>query len=300
MGLDNAYWPSGAKGTCIMTQTSAMIRPRRSVLYVPAVNARAVERAKGLPCDVVVLDLEDAVGPDAKDEARAAAVAIVTAGGFGKRELAVRCNGLDTPWGAADLKAVADAGVDVAVLPKIPGPEAVAQAEAITGGAIGLWAMVETCRAVLQLPAIAAMGERTRLSGLMLGTNDLAAELRCRLTPGREAIASTLQTAVMAARAYGLCVFDGTFNDIADLETLAAQCRQGADLGFDGKTLIHPAQIEAANLAFSPSPERLDWAMRVIAAYRAEPTAGVLKVDGKMTERLHLKEAERLVALAGD
>jgi citrate lyase subunit beta/citryl-CoA lyase len=274
--------------------------PRRSVLYVPAVNARAVEKAKGLDCDVVVLDLEDAVGPDAKDQAREAAVAIVRAGGFGRRELAVRCNGLDTPWGEADLKAVAAAGADVAVLPKVPGPETVLAAEAILAGSarpLRLWAMIESAAAVLALPAIAATARATRLDALMLGTNDLAAELRCRLTPGREALASVLQSTILAARAHGLNALDGTFVDLTDPQGFAAQCRQGADLGFDGKTLIHPSQIEPANRAFSPSGEAVAWARRVIAAFAAEPGVGVLKVDGQMTERLHLADARRIIGL---
>jgi citrate lyase subunit beta/citryl-CoA lyase len=274
-------------------------RPRRSVLYVPVSNARAVDKARGLPCDVVVLDLEDAVGPQAKDQARAAAVQALEAG-FGGRETAVRCNGLDTPWGEADLKAVAAAGAQVVVLPKVAGPQDILAAqEALAGAPVRLWAMIETCRAVLQLPAIAALAQSTALDGLMLGTNDLAAELRCALTPGRDAISGALQATVMAARAFGLCALDGTFNDIADPEGLAVQCRQGADLGFDGKTLIHPSQIEAANRAFSPTSARVDWARRVIAAYGADPDAGVLKLDGQMIERLHLAEAERVIVLAG-
>ncbi|HUO21312.1 MAG TPA: CoA ester lyase [Caulobacteraceae bacterium] len=274
------------------------LRRRRSLLYVPAVNARAVDKARALPCDVVVLDLEDAVGPGAKEQARVRAVEIVRSGAFGPRETAVRCNGLDTPWGAADLKALTEAGAQIAVLPKIAGAAEVLAAEAMCGGALRLWAMIETCRAVIDLPAIAGAAGASRLEALMLGTNDLAAELRCQITPGREALSGALQSAVMAARAFGLLAFDGTFNDLADLEGLESQCRQGAALGFDGKTLIHPAQIEAANRAFSPSPERLAWARRVLAAYAAEPDAGVLKVDGRMTERLHLEEARRLMALA--
>ena len=274
---------------------------RRSVLYLPVVNARAVEKARGLPCDVVVLDLEDAVSPEAKDEARATAVRVLGEGGFGYREVAVRCNGLDTPWGEADLKAVAGAGVQTVVLPKIGGPEDVEQAERILSGCerpLHLWVMIETPLAVLRLPSIAAMARSTRLDALMIGTNDLAKDLRCAFTADRAAMSSSLQAVVLAGRAYGLTVLDGTFNDIRDLDGLAVQCRQGAELGFDGKTLIHPAQIEAANLAFSPSPEALERAQRIIAAFAAEPHAGVLKVDGHLTERLHLAEAERIVGLA--
>jgi citrate lyase subunit beta/citryl-CoA lyase len=170
----------------------------------------------------------------------------------------------------------------------------------LTGGAVRLWAMVETCPAVLNLPALAAAAGATRLEGLMVGSNDLAAQMRCRPGPGREPLWGALQATVTAARAFGLLAFDGTFNDIADEAGLIAQCRQGSDFGFDGKTLIHPAQIDAANQAFSPAPEQLAWARRVIEAYGAQPAAGVLKVDGRMTERLHLEEARRLVALADE
>jgi citrate lyase subunit beta/citryl-CoA lyase len=280
-----------------MIRTADNARPRRSVLYTPAVNARAVAKARTLPCDVVVIDLEDSVGPETKAEARALAVQIVKDGGFGPRELAVRCNGLHTPWGVADLRAMTEAGAEIVVLPKIQGAQDLHSANAFSGGAVRLWAMIETATAVVGLPAIAGMAQMSRLEALMLGTNDLAADLHCRHTPGREALTMALQSTVVAARAFGLLAFDGTFNDLADLDGFAAQCRQGADLGFDGKTVIHPNQIEAANSAFSPTPDQLAWARKVIGAYAADPEAGVLKVDGQMVERLHLREARRLVAL---
>jgi citrate lyase subunit beta/citryl-CoA lyase len=270
---------------------------RRSLLCAPAINARAIEKARTLACDVVILDLEDSVVPEAKDQARAAAVAAIRQG-FGGRTVALRCNGLDTPWAEADLQAAAAAGPDAVVLPKVPGPEAVLQAAQRLAQGIELWAMIETCGAVLGLAQIAEMASRSPLAALVVGTNDLAAELRCRLTTGREALAFALAQTVLAARAHGLSPLDGPFIDLDDPGGLESQCRHAAELGFDGKTLIHPSQIEAANRAFSPSAERIAWARAVIAAFEAEPHAGVLKVEGRMTERLHLKEAERVAAFA--
>jgi citrate lyase subunit beta/citryl-CoA lyase len=271
---------------------------RRSLLYVPAANPRALDKARGLPCDAVILDLEDSVAPEAKDQAREAAVAAIRQG-FAGREVALRCNGLDTPWGEADLQAAAVAGPDVVVLPKVGGPQAVLDAAARLGAGIELWAMIESCAAVLRLAEIAAV--KAPLGALLVGTNDLAAEMRCRLTTGREALAGALTQTVIAARAHGLTPLDGPFIDLEDLGGLETQCRHAAELGFDGKSLIHPSQIEPANRLFSPSAERIAWARAVIAAFEAEPQAGVLKVAGRMTERLHLREAERVVgaALAG-
>ena len=267
---------------------------RRSLLYVPAVNARALDKARGLPCDAVIVDLEDSVAPEAKDQARQAAVAALGAG-FGGRETAIRCNALDTPWGEADLKAALQARPDAVVLPKVRGPEDVAAVRAVLGGRIEIWAMIESCRAVLDLARIAA---EPSLGALLMGTNDLAAEMRCRLTTGREALAGALSQTVIAARAHGLSPLDGPFNDFRDLGGLESQCRHAAEMGFDGKSLIHPAQIEAANALFSPSAERISWARAVIAAFEADPGAGVLAVGGHMTERLHLAEARRVVATA--
>jgi citrate lyase subunit beta/citryl-CoA lyase len=271
---------------------------RRSLLYVPAVNARAVDKARTLACDVVILDLEDSVGPEAKDQAREAAVAAIKAG-FGGRQAALRCNGLDTPWGEADLKAAAAAGPDIVVLPKVSHPDAVLVASAALGRpGIEIWAMIESCAAILRLDAIAATGAQTPLRALMVGANDLAAEMRCRLTTGREALLGALSQTVIAARAHGLTPLDSTFVDLQDAAGFEAQCRQGAEFGFDGKSLIHPSQIEPANRLFSPSSERIAWARAVIAAFETEPQAGVLAVDGRMTERLHLAEAQRIAAFA--
>ena len=269
-------------------------RLRRSLLYVPAANPRAVDKARALPCDAVILDLEDSVAPEAKDQARAAAAAAIAAG-FGGREVALRCNPLDSPWGEADLKAALAARPDAVVLPKARGAADVEAAGAVLGAGIELWPMIETCRAVLALAGIAAA---PGVGALLVGTNDLAAEMRCRAGVGREALAGVLSQVVVAARAFGLSPLDGPYNDFKDPGGLESQCRHAAELGFDGKSLIHPAQIDPANRLFSPSAERIAWARAVIAAFEAQPDAGVLAVDGEMVERLHLAEARRLAALA--
>jgi citrate lyase subunit beta/citryl-CoA lyase len=282
-----------------------MIRPRRSVLYMPGSNPRALEKARGLAADCLLLDLEDAVAPEAKLEARGLVCAAVTAGGFGRRELIVRVNALDSPWGEADLHAAAAARPDAILVPKVSGPGDVEAAEAHlarsdAAGKIALWVMMETPLAILNAREIAASARRTRLAVLVMGTNDLAKELHCSQLPGREPLLASLATAVLAARAYGLCVIDGVCNDIQDTEGFAAVCRQGAALGFDGKTLIHPSQIEAANRIFAPRPKEVAWARQIIAAFE-EPEnkgKGVIRVEGRMVELLHAEEARRTVALA--
>ena len=268
---------------------------RRSLLYVPAVNVRALEKARALPCDAVVVDLEDAVGPEAKDQARAAAVAAIKAG-FAGKEVALRCNALSTPWGKADIRAAAEARPDVVVLPKVSDPEMVLAVARGLGHDTEIWAMIETCLGVLRLPEIAATVRTASLGALLVGSNDLAAEMRCSPGAGRAALVPALSQVVVAARAFGLTPIDGPYNDFHDQGGLEGQCRQAAELGFDGKTLIHPSQVEPANRAFSPSAERIAWARAVIAAFKAEPEAGVLAVDGRMVERMHLAEAERVVA----
>ena len=270
---------------------------------MPASNARAVEKARGLACDVVILDLEDAVAPEAKAEARAQAVAAVRAGGFGDREVVIRCNGLDTEWGADDLRAAAEAGPAAVIAPKVCGPDDIAAYDAALAGAPAhtrLWAMIETCESVFALEPIAAMGATTRLSGFCLGLNDLAKAMGARQTPDRAPFQAVLTLAVCAARAHGLVVLDSVFNEIDDLEALARACRQGADFGFDGKTLIHPSHISACNTAFSPDPGEVAWARAVIAAFAAPENAGrgALRVEGRLAERLHLGQAEKLAALA--
>jgi citrate lyase subunit beta/citryl-CoA lyase len=272
------------------------IRPRRSVLFMPGSNGRALEKARGLDCDVVALDLEDAVAPQAKDTARDAVCALVAAKAFGGREVAVRINSLSSPWGAADLEAVAKAGPDAIILPKVTRPDEIAAVrrgpEAPLG--IDIWAMIETPAAVLALPAIAGAGAAC----LILGSNDLTNEMRGLTMPGRENLWAVMSQIVLNVRAQGLAAIDGTYNDIADAAGLAASCAQGRAFGFDGKSLIHPGQIAAANQAFAPSPEEIAAARRIIAAFAAAPDKGVLALDGRMVERLHEVEAARLLALA--
>ena len=272
-------------------------RPRRSALYMPAANARAIEKARELPCDVVILDLEDAVAPEAKGLAREQAAAAVRAGGFGRREVVIRINGLDTPWGLEDLAAAIDARPDAILVPKVSSAHDVRAYSAAEAGGVPLWAMVETCASLFALGEIAAA---EGLAALVVGTNDLAKEMRCRLTVGRAALAGPLSLIVAAGRAHGLAVLDGVFNEIEDDAGLAAQCAQGLEFGFDGKTLIHPRQVEAANAAFSPSAEEVAWSRVVVAAFDSPENAakGVLKVEGRMVERLHLAQARRVIAVA--
>lgn len=231
-------------------------RPRRSLLYMPASNSRAIDKARTLACDVVILDLEDAVAPDAKSEARETALAALVQGGFGSREVVVRINGLDTPWGRDDLTAVAQACPEAVLVPKISSPADLKAYATALAPATKLWAMVETCQVVMTLDAIAGSG--APLQVLVVGSNDLAKEMRCRPGIERTPLLAALSHTVMAARAHGLGVVDGVFNDISDLEGLERQCLQGLDFGFDGKTLIHPGQIEAANRIFAPEPTEVD------------------------------------------
>ena len=269
---------------------------------MPASNARAIEKARSLDCDVIILDLEDAVAPEAKPAARAQAVEAVRAGGFGRRELVIRCNGLDTPWGAEDLAAAAEAGPDAILVPKVSGPADIAAYDAAIAHAPAhtrLWAMIETCAAVLDLKAIAS-ARQGRLDAWALGLNDLSKEMGARQTPDRAPMQAVLTLTVAAARAYGLTILDSVCNDLEDAAGFEWVCRQGADLGFDGKTLIHPGQIETCNRVFSPDPGEVAWARAVIDAF-ADPAntgRGALRVDNRLAERLHLTQAEKLVALA--
>jgi citrate lyase subunit beta/citryl-CoA lyase len=282
---------------------STVIRPRRSALYMPASNARAVEKAHSLACDVVILDLEDAVAPEAKVEARAAACAAVKAGGFGRREVVIRVNGLSTPWGHDDLSAAADAGPDAILVPKVSGPADVEAYDAAMAGApatTGLWAMIETCVAMFELKEIAAASRRTRLAAFVMGVNDLAKEMRARQTPDRAAFVPFLAMAVAAARAFDLVALDGVHNEIDDLAALEASCGQGAQLGFDGRSLIHPSHLDICNRAFAPPASEVAWSRAVVEAYARPENAekGALRVEGRLAERLHLAEAERTLALA--
>ncbi|MDB5706024.1 MAG: L-malyl-CoA/beta-methylmalyl-CoA lyase [Sphingomonas bacterium] len=277
-----------------------IVRPRRSALFMPASNVRAVEKARSLDCDVVILDLEDSVAPDLKEAARDQAIAAASAGGFGHRELLVRVNALDTPWGADDCRAVADAGFAAVVLPKVSHPADLAAARTLLGS-VPLWAMIETCAGMLDLPAIVASASANRLECLLAGTNDLAKEMRCAPGADRAPLLSHLAMIVTAARAAGLTALDGVCNVIEDGEILAAECAQGTRFGFDGKSLIHPAQIAAANRAYGPTTEAIAWADRIIAAFALPENAdkGVIKVDGEMVELLHLEQAQRIAAMAG-
>jgi citrate lyase subunit beta/citryl-CoA lyase len=283
-----------------------VIRPRRSVLYMPASNVRVLEKAKTLPADALIFDLEDAVAPDAKETARAQAITAVKAGVYGRREVAIRVNTLGTPWGEADLKAAAGAGADAILIPKVEteeGLEAVRDVLRAAGAPAtqGLWAMMETPIAMLNAPAIAAAGAGDYpLTVFVMGTNDLAKETRASLGGGRLAMLSWLSGCIVAARAYDIDVLDGVFNAIGDDEGFRAELEQGKLLGMDGKTLIHPSQIEACNEVFSPRAEDVAWARKIIAAFALPENSGkgVLNLDGRMVELLHRDIARRTVAIA--
>jgi citrate lyase subunit beta / citryl-CoA lyase len=280
-------------------------RPRRSCLYMPGANAKALEKAKTLAADVLLLDLEDSVAPETKAEARAQVVAAVQSGGYGKREVIVRVNALSTPWGRDDIAAAGAAKPDGMLAPKV---ESAAQVktldEAMTAGGFpvdaSLWVMIETPRAILNLAEIAAAAKGTRLSVFVMGLNDLAKETRARANAHRAAFFTAMSLAVTAARAEGLTAIDGVYNDIADAAGFETECRQGLEFGFDGKTLIHPSQIDVCNAIFAPTEEEIARARAVIAAFASPENAGkgVIKVDGRMTELLHLEEARRIVAVA--
>lgn len=281
------------------------IRPRRSALYMPGSNARAMEKAKTLDCDVVIFDLEDAVAPGQKDDARAQVCAAVKAGGYGRRELVIRVNGLDTPWCEEDLAAVVEAGPSAILVPKVSSATALRDIDAKLAAAqeaLQVWAMIESPLAILNIAQIAAVAREPggRLSCFVVGTNDLVKDTRAELDQNRTAALYWLSATLTAARAHGIDVLDGVYNDFKDLEGFAAECGHGKMMGMDGKTLIHPTQIEAANAVFSPGPEEIAWARRILAAF-AEPensSKGVIKIDGKMVELLHAEMAKRTVAIA--
>tara|TARA_R110000851_G_scaffold38795_3_gene99260 strand:- start:1918 stop:2763 length:846 start_codon:yes stop_codon:yes gene_type:complete len=271
---------------------------------MPGANTRALEKAKTLGADTLIFDLEDAVAPDAKVEARAAIQAAVEGGGYDPREIVVRINGLDTEWGADDLKMAAKAGANAILVPKVVSGADIDQLDAALTDAgaaadMGLWVMIEMPLAILNIQEIAAAAQRTRLTTFVMGTNDLAKEFRARATPDRLAFQTALGLSIAAARAYGLVAIDGVFNDIKDENGLMDECEQGRTLGFDGKTLIHPSQLDSANRIFAPSPHDVEQAKAVIEAFADPANAGkgVLKVNGKMTELLHLDEARRTVAM---
>ncbi|MFE0026887.1 HpcH/HpaI aldolase/citrate lyase family protein [Amycolatopsis sp. NPDC059021] len=279
------------------------VKPRRSVLYMPGANERALEKAKTLPADALILDLEDAVAPDAKEEARERVCAAASSGDYGKREVTIRINGLDTEWHDADLRAAAQAGPAAIVVPKVNSAAEVHNIERALelGGApesTKIWAMVETPVAMLHAEEIAGASER--LTVLVMGTNDLAKELHAEFVPGRGPLLGGLSLALLAARATGKVILDGVYNDVKDLSGFEAECLQGRQYGFDGKTLIHPGQVEPCNRIFAPSDEEIDRSRRIITAFEEAQSAGkgVVTVDGRMIENLHVDNARRVLALA--
>ncbi len=275
------------------------VRPRRSVLYMPGSNARALEKARSIPADALILDLEDAVAPDAKELARRQVADAVKAKGFGKREVVIRVNALSTAWGVDDLKAAADAGPDAILVPKVSSAKDLDEVETILDKAqIAVWAMVETPLAILNIAEIAGAGGR--LSCFVMGTNDLIKEFRGVHTPDRLNLAAALGLSVAAARAHKLSVIDGVYNDIHDTDGFYSTCRQGRAFGFDGKTLIHPSQVDACNQVFAPSVEEIEAARKIIAAFEKPENKGkgAISLDGRMVELLHAEIAHSTVELA--
>ncbi|MEA2979643.1 MAG: citrate lyase subunit beta / citryl-CoA lyase [Alphaproteobacteria bacterium] len=282
-------------------------RPRRSVLYMPGSNPRAIEKARSLPVDGVILDLEDAVAPEAKEQARRQVADAVKAGGFGGREVFIRVNGIDTPWHADDFTVAAHAGPDAILVPKIGTVEQLERVgQRLLDMKVGLktriWAMIETPEAIFNINALAAEAHdsETRLAGFVMGTNDLAKESRARLVPGRLPMVPWLAICVLAAHGHGIDILDGVYNDLNNPAGLEAECTQARDMGFDGKTLIHPNQIGPCNTAFSPSLDDVAQARKVIAAFDLpeNQNKGVAQVDGRMVERMHAEMARRTVAIA--
>lgn len=280
---------------------SDQLRPRRSVLYMPAANERALEKAKTIPADAIILDLEDAVAPDAKVEARAHAVAAAASGEYGHREMTIRCNGLDTPWGADDLAAAATSGAASVVIPKVASVSHLDDVSARLDAAgapstMTIWAMVETPTAIFDVRALAA---HRRVTVLVMGTNDLVKELRCESDPMRSALVPHLTTALLGAREAGKVILDGVYNDVRNPDGFLAEAQHGRLLGFDGKTLIHPSQVEPANDVWSPTAEAVEYAQRVIEAFdeAVAEGRGVITVDGRMIENLHVDNARRVLAV---
>ena len=279
------------------------VRPRRSVLYMPGSNARAMEKGKGLAADGLILDLEDAVAPEAKIEARRLVVAAIQSGGYGRRELFVRTNGLNTPWGYDDIVAAATSGADAVLLPKVDSGDTVRQVDAILRNArapdtLAIWCMIETPMGVLNVKEIA--GSCPRLGGFVMGTSDLAKDLHCHHTRERLPLVTSLGLCLLAARAYGLAILDGVYLDLNDDDGFIYSCRQGVEFGFDGKTLIHPKTIDDTNRVYSPSSAEVAGARKIIAAHAAAAAEGkgVVVVEGRLVENLHVEAARRLVALA--
>ena len=276
--------------------------PRRSVLYMPGANERAMEKARGIDCDGVIFDLEDAVAPEVKPDARERIAAAISAGGYGYRELVVRANGLDTPWGAGDIARMAALPIAAMLFPKVETvaqvAEIVARVDAAGGAELAVWIMIETPRGVQNVEALAASSDRVTV--LAMGTSDLVKDLRGRHRADRAGVTYALQRSVIAARAAGKEILDGVHLDFRDADSFRAACEQGRDLGFDGKTLIHPTQVPVANAVFGPSAEEIDFARRAREAWEAARAAGrgVAEVDGRLVENMHVAEAERTLAFA--
>ncbi len=283
-----------------MKPSADAFRPRRSVLYMPSSNERALEKAKSIACDGLILDLEDAVAPDAKVAARDAACAAAASGGYGGRELTIRINAADTEWHRDDMAAACAAGPDAIVVPKVSSVDAVLQLVEAMGDHDApehtkLWAMVETPYAMLHAEEIAAASDR--LTVLVMGTNDLVKELYAEHVPGRQPILTGLSLALLAARATGKAILDGVYNDVKNTEGFLAECQQGREMGFDGKTLIHPGQVEGANEAFAPSPSAVEDARGILQAWEGGRGTGVVTYRGRMIENLHVDSAHRTLSM---
>jgi citrate lyase subunit beta / citryl-CoA lyase len=284
-----------------------MIRPRRSLLFMPGSNARALEKARDLAADCLILDLEDSVAPDAKAQARDQIAAAIAAKGFGRREIWVRTNSLDTPWWKDDVAMAGKAKPDGILVPKISTIDDLAAIGALltevgADPSIKVWAMIETARAVLDADKLGACARdsKTRLAGFVFGPNDIARETRIRMLPGRAAMIPMITHCILAAHAHGLEMLDGPYSDFSNKEGFAQECAQGRDLGFDGKTLIHPSQIEACNVVFTPPAQEVAEARRIVAAFALPENAarGAIQLDGRMVERLHAEMAKRTIAIA--
>ena len=285
-----------------MSQPTTEVTPLRSVLYMPSSNAKALEKAKTLPIDGVIFDLEDAVAPDAKPDAREAACAAVASGEYGSRTLTIRVNGIGTEWHDADLAAAAKAGPDGIVVPKVNSADEVRRLVAAIESAgapekTKLWAMVETPQAIFGVQALAAASDR--LAVLVMGTNDLVKELYAEHVPGRAPILTALSLSVLAARAAGVQILDGVYNNVKDADGFLAECQQGREFGFDGKTLIHPNQVEGANKAFSPSEQAVEDARGILQAWEEGQGTGVVTYQGRMIENLHVESAQRTLQIHG-
>jgi len=282
---------------------AATFRPRRSVLYMPGSNARAQEKAKTIPADAIILDLEDAVAPDAKAAARETVCNSVQQGGYGGREMIIRINSLDTPWGVEDLRAAVSVQPDAILVPKVESAEMVHKVESLmeASGALAttaIWCMIETPRGILKVADIAAAS--TRLGALVMGTSDLVKDVHARHTPLRLPMLTSLSLSILAARAEGLAILDGVYLDLQDADGFREACVQGLEFGFDGKTLIHPSQVEPCNDVYAPEAAEVDLSRRIIEAFAAaeKEGKGVVVVDGKLVENLHVDNARRVVALA--